>query len=101
MKEQKKIFFPDNNFESHYHDLNKKIIYQPELSNILFYKSNTKIYSKIKCRNVWNKIYKKDIVVKTINYIGKSYFQKYYLIIAEDTLLNLIIFNFAQNYFNT
>ena len=29
-----KIFFPDNNFESHYHDFNKKIIYQ---QNYLIY----------------------------------------------------------------
>ena len=97
---EKKLFYPKDEESNHYHNYSKKIIYQPELSNILFYKSNTKIYSKIKCRNVWNKIYKKDIVLKSINYIGKSYFQKYYLIIAEDTLLNLIIFNFAQNYTN-
>lgn len=97
---ENKLYYPKDEESNHYHNYSKKIIYQPELSNILFYKSNTKIYSRIKCRNVWNKIYKKDIVLKSINYIGKSYFQKCYFIIAEDTLLNLIIFNFAHNYTN-
>ena len=97
---ENKLYYPKDHELNHFHNYFKKIIYQPELSNILFYKPNTKIYSKIKCRTVWNKLYKKDIALKSIYYIGKSYFENYYLIVAEDTLLNIILFNFAQNYTN-
>ena len=37
-----KIYYPDNHYESHYHQFSKKIFYQPELSNILFYIPGTK-----------------------------------------------------------
>lgn len=39
----------------------KKIIYQPELSNILFYQPNKNNYSIIICRTIWNKLYKKYV----------------------------------------
>ena len=32
-----KIYFPDNRCETHYQKFSKNIIYQPELSNILYY----------------------------------------------------------------
>ena len=51
-----KIYYPDNDFENHYHKFSKDIIYQPELSEILFYLPDTNIVSKTICRNVWNKL---------------------------------------------
>ena len=100
LEEENKLYYPPDHELNHYHNYSKNIICQPELSNILFFIPNTKEYSRVKCRTVWNKIYKKDIVLKSINYIGKSFFQNSYFIIAEDTILNIIIFNFAQNYTN-
>jgi glycosyltransferase involved in cell wall biosynthesis len=82
----------------HYHNL-EGIIYQPELSNIFFYDSTTKNYSYVQCRNIWNKILRRELVLKTINYIGKDYYKKFF-ITAEDTIINLISLNFAKNYTN-
>ena len=59
------IFYPDIHFKTHYHNFTKHIIYQPELSDILFYLPNTKNYSQTICRNIWNKmINKKRIFFK-------------------------------------
>ena len=38
---ENKIYLPDNDFETHYHKFNRDIIYQPELSNILYYIPNS------------------------------------------------------------
>ena len=32
-----KIYIPKNDFQLHYHNFQKNIIYQPELSNLLYY----------------------------------------------------------------
>ena len=85
-------------FKYHYHNF-KGIIYQPELSNIFFYYSQSKNYSYVQCRNIWNKIIRKEIILRTINYIGSDYY-KYFFITAEDTILNLISLHFAKNYTN-
>ena len=79
-----KLYYPKSDYDNHYHNFNKNIIYQPELSNILFYKINSKNYSSIFCRNIWNKLYKKKTLLKTIKYIKNYNFEKYYIIVAED-----------------
>ena len=56
---EKKIIIPKNHFYNHYHNYKKNIIYQPELSDILFYNPNTKIFTFINCRTVWNKLTRK------------------------------------------
>ena len=94
-----KIFIPDNNFESHFHNFSKDIIYQPELSNILYYVPETKKYSHTICRNIWNKMIRKNIFVEAIDYIGKKYFSKY-IITSDDMVLNIISYQFANNYSN-
>ena len=94
-----KIFIPDNNFESHFHNFSKDIIYQPELSNILYYVPETKKYSHTICRNIWNKMIRKNIFIEAINYIGKKYFSKY-IITSDDMVLNIISYQFANNYSN-
>ena len=83
-------------FKFHYHNL-KGIIYQPKLSNIFYHGHNAK-YS-LKCRNIWNKIIRKEIILKTINYIGEEYY-KHFFITADDTIINLISLHFANNYTN-
>ena len=50
------IFFPISQTLNHYHNFNKNIIYQPELSDIIFYIPNSKNYSSRICRTIWNKI---------------------------------------------
>ena len=100
IEETNKFQYPLRQDLNHYHNYSNKIIYQPELSNIIYYIPNSKEYSFIICRVLWNKIYKKNIVLESINYIGNSYYNNYYILIAEDTLLNIILFNFAKNYTN-
>ena len=85
-------------FKFHFHNF-KGIIYQPELSNIFFYDSKSNNYSYVQCRNIWNKIIRKEVILRTINYIGKDYY-KHFFITAEDTIINLISLHFAQNYTN-
>jgi glycosyltransferase involved in cell wall biosynthesis len=99
-EEKKELYYPLEQELNHYHNYSKKIIYQPELSNIIYFKPNTKEYTSIICRTVWNKIYKRNILLKSIKYIGTSYYKDYYIIVVEDTILNSIIFNFARNYTN-
>ena len=98
-EERKMIYLPTQHEFNHNHGFKKNIIYQPELSNIIFYKPNSKNYSEIICRTIWNKLYRKQILIKTINYIEKD-FHKKFLIAADDTPINMINFQFANNYSN-
>ena len=99
-EEKNILYYPTEHEFNHNHNFSKKIIYQPELSNIIYYKPQSKNYSSVICRTVWNKLYKKDLLLKAINYIGNDYYKNYYIIIVEDTLLNIINFHFANNYTN-
>lgn len=83
----------------HFHHLDKNIIYQPELSDIIVYNSKKKNYTSVRCRPIWNKIIRKEVLLKTINYIGKDYYREFF-ITAEDTLINVLNFQFALNYSN-
>ena len=94
-----KIYYPDNHYESHYHQFSKNIIYQPELSDILFYIPGTKIYSHTICRNIWNKLIRRDLYVKTNKYIGKEYYDEF-IITADDMIMNIVTYHFAKNYTN-
>ena len=85
--------------KNHYHNFNKNVIYQPELSNLFFYYPGTNKYSSVICQPIWNKIIRRDILMKTINYIGIDYYKNYF-ITAEDTLINLINLQYANNYTN-
>ena len=71
------IYYPKNHLLNHNHNFKKNIIYQPELKDIIFYKPRTKIYSIVICRTIWNKIFKREIQLKVIKYIGKEYYNKY------------------------
>jgi hypothetical protein len=97
---ENKIYYPKNHRANHNHHYIKKIIYQPELSEIIFYEPRTKSYTDIICRPLWNKICKREIQLKAINYIGENYYRNTNLIMAEDTMMNVINFFFANNYTN-
>ena len=96
---KKKIFLPDNHYEIHYHGFPQEIISQPELSNLLFYSPGTKEYSKTICRNIWNKIIRRKVFLKVDEYIGKQYYDSF-VITADDMIMNVISYHFAQNYSN-
>jgi glycosyltransferase involved in cell wall biosynthesis len=97
---QNYIYYPQNTILNHNHNFNNSIIYQPELSDIIFFAPNTKKYNDIICRTIWNKIYRRELLLKTIDYIGEEYYYNRNLIIADDTILNIMNFHFAKNYSN-
>ena len=84
----------------HFHNFSKTIISQPDLDDIYYYwNSKNSILSKVGCRVIWNKIIRRKTLLKSIEYIGKNYYKKFF-VTAEDTIINLISFHFAQNYTN-
>jgi len=42
---------------------------------------------------------RKDVYIQTSNYIGKKYYSKY-IITADDMIMNIISYQFANNYSN-
>ena len=97
---RRNIIYPNNHLETHYHNFSKNIIYQPELSKILFQvpdKNNS--YCRTICRNIWNKMIRKRIFLDMHEYIGVDYFNEF-VITADDMLMNLISYHFANNYSN-
>lgn len=98
-EEREKIYFPQYHEFTHYHNFKRKFIYQPELSDLIFYSPNTNNYSPIICRTIWNKIVRRRILINSINYIEQS-FHKIYLITADDTPINMLNFHYSNNYSN-
>ena len=94
-----KINYPKDDFERHEHKFVKNIILQPELSNLLFYLPGTKNYSRIICRNISNKMVRKEIFIQTNNYIGKEYYHEF-IITEVDMIMNIVSYQFAKNYTN-
>jgi glycosyltransferase involved in cell wall biosynthesis len=83
----------------HFHFFSKATITQPQLDDILFIPNRINKDFNVGCRIIWNKKIKKEILIKSIQYIGKVYYKKFF-ITAEDTLLNLMSFHFSKNYSN-
>ena len=94
------IYLPQNNYEAHYHNFSQKIISQPELSELLFYDPVTHEYTKTICRNIWNKMIKKEPLEKMIKYIGYKYYHDYVVITSDDMIMNILTYHYASNYTN-
>ena len=98
-EKKKTIYIPEYHYLNHYHGFDQDIIYQSKLSNIIFYIPNTNNITSIICRTIWNKLVRKNILFKAIDYINIDFKNKF-LITADDTPINLIINQFANNYTN-
>ena len=98
-KDEKKslIYYPNNTALNHNHSYNNNIIYQPLLSDIIFYLPNTTTNELI-CRTIWNKLYRRELLLKTFKYVGEEYYFNDNLIVADDTIINIMNFHFAKNY---
>ena len=94
-----KIYISDDNFETHDHKFRKDIIKQPELSNILYYFPNTIDYTYIICRTLFNKLIRRELLIRAYVYLNKNYYNKYN-IINDDTIINVISYQYANNYSN-
>jgi glycosyltransferase involved in cell wall biosynthesis len=94
-----KIYLPKDGSDRHYHEFNNNIIYQPELSEILYYTPGTNEYNYIICRNIFNKLIRRNLLVQTYKFIGKEYYHKF-IITADDMIMNIVSYQFAKNYSN-
>jgi hypothetical protein len=96
---RRNIFYPKNHFESHYHNFTNEIINQPNLSEILFLMPRNNIYTHSICRNIWNKMIRRSILLDMHKFIGLDYFNNF-VITADDMAMNVISYHFANNYSN-
>lgn len=96
---EKKIYLPSAHIYNHWHDFGKNIIYQPELSNILFYQPKSNNITSIICRIIWNKLIRTEIMHKAVIYVER-FFESRFLITADDTPINIMVFQYANNYSN-
>jgi len=99
-EEKNHLYKPEDHKLNHFHKFNRNIIYQPQLSNILFFDPINNNYSDVICRPIWNKMIKKNILLKTINFIGEDIYKYKYFNLAEDTIMNILNYQFAYNYSN-
>ena len=93
------IFYPKLHIANHYHNFSKSIIFQPELSNILYYLPGTNQYSRTICRNIWNKMIRSHLLIQASKYIGKNFYNQY-IITTDDMMLNIIVYQFSLNFSN-
>jgi hypothetical protein len=96
---RRNIFYPKKHVESHYHNFSQSIITQPKLSEIMFHIPTTYIYTYSICRNIWNKMIRRRILLDMHKFIGLDYFNDF-VITADDITMNVICFHFANNYSN-
>lgn len=96
---RRNLLYPNKQFKTHYHNYSKNIIYQPELSSLLFKDPDKNVYSSSICRSIWNKMIRKNIFLDMHEFIGIDYLNQY-VIIADDMLINAISYHFANNYSN-
>lgn len=96
---RRNIFYPKKHFESHYHNFSQSIITQPNLSEIMFHIPTNYIYTYSICRNIWNKMIRRRILLDMHKFIGLDYFNDF-VITADDMTMNVICFHFANNYSN-
>jgi glycosyltransferase involved in cell wall biosynthesis len=83
--------------ETHHHI--KGIIYQPELRTI-FFKINEEndSFRPIKCRGIWGKLVKNEILKKSIVNIGTKYTDDY-ITVYEDTMMSVSLYQVANSYY--
>lgn len=64
---------------------------------MLFYFPGTKQYASVRCRVIWNKLIRKEVLLKSYDYLGEDFYNEL-IITAEDTLVNIINLQYANNF---
>ena len=72
------------------------IIKQPILSYVFFYNENVKKGAELNTA-LWDKLIKRDVVSKAINFIGNEYYEQK-IIIENDVILLFSLFRMANSY---
>ena len=70
-------------------------IYQPKLSTYIFYGNNE---LEIIDFGLCNKFFKREVYIRAINLLKKTYFNKY-ILYSEDSLINYMIYRIAKSFF--
>ena len=96
---RRNIFYPNNHYETHYHNFTNNIIHQPLLSKMLFKDPRNNKYTHSICRNIWNKMIRRKVFLDMHEFIGLDYFNDF-VITADDMAMNVISYHFANNYSN-
>ena len=81
----------------HYHG-NNPILYQPELKYKFIHFSDEGYARAIKCRTVWSKIVRNEVLQKTLQNIPNRYLYDY-ILGFEDTMITLSLYQVAQTYY--
>ena len=85
---------------THFHIESVGVISQPKLRTqfINLKEKNNEYYRPIRCRNIWGKVIKKEIFLKTLDYMGSKYYDDY-ILEYEDTMMRIALFNVANTYY--
>ena len=84
---------------THFHIESVGVISQPEMRTQFINLEYKKAYFRpIRCRNIWGKLIKKEIFIKSLDYMGKKYYDDY-ILEFEDTMLRISLFNIAKTYY--
>ena len=75
-----------------FHDIENKIIRQPELSTLIFYENN-----ELERMDSWitNKLIKKDIYIRALNTLN-NYYLNLYIKFSEDVMMNYILYRSSK-----
>ena len=82
----------------HFHKEINRIIYQPELRTKFVKFREKKYFRAIKCRTIWGKIVKNDILQKALKNIPDKYLYDY-ILGFEDTMIVVSLYQVAQSYY--
>ena len=74
---------------------NSTILYQPELSDLMYYEYPEKILQTE--YNLWGKLIKRNVYLKILEAIDKKYLEQH-MTLHEDGMILFILFKIAKNY---
>ena len=82
-------------YENYGYTHKSEIIYQPELSNLMYYEYPDKILQTE--YNLWGKLIKRNIYIQTLDKIDKYYLEQH-MTLHEDGMIIFILFKIAKSY---
>jgi len=92
--------FKANKLQGYYHfHGNIPIIYQPELKTKFIVFNEEENLRPIKCRTVWSKLIRNEVLQKTLDNIPDKYLNDY-LLGFEDTMVTFSLYEVAKSFYN-
>ena len=84
---------------THLHRESVGIIYQPEIRDqFINLKIKKDVYRPIRCRNIWGKLIKKEVFLKTLKNMGSKYTDDF-IVEFEDTMMRISLFQVAKSFY--